>query len=148
MCVTGRKPKSFADLERRIEIESHEHRARNSLKSGLRHITNEANLLRPLMNGSAGLEYRDNGAATVLNNNEKNEYSNYPAMKKINDKKLTKYGHNNAYEWKEVAHILDRLFFILVFIFMSLSFMIVLLVPVYKQPFTEAETVDPNAPEV
>ena len=59
--------------------------------------------------------------------------------------KRKKYWHNNAYEWKEVAHILDQLFFILMLVFMTASFMIIIFVPFYKQPYKPRETVDPNA---
>ena len=40
---------------------------------------------------------------------------------------------DHTHEWKEVAHVLDRLFFWLVFLFMTASAMIIVLVPCYKE---------------
>ena len=47
------------------------------------------------------------------------------------DRRRSKSDH--SHEWKEVAHVLDRLFFAIVFASMSASAMIILLVPYYKE---------------
>lgn len=39
---------------------------------------------------------------------------------------------DRAHEWKELAHVVDRLFFTIVFTLMSASVMIIVLVPFYK----------------
>ena len=40
---------------------------------------------------------------------------------------------DDANDWKELAHVLDRLFFWIVFLAMSASAMIIMLVPFYKE---------------
>jgi hypothetical protein len=43
------------------------------------------------------------------------------------------HGHcDRAHEWKELAHVVDRLFFAIVFTLMTASVMIIVLVPFYK----------------
>ena len=178
LCVTGRKPKSLAELERRMDIETHHHKHETSLVEGLRQVTKDANILQPLMNGdsrhnthahSRGCHHQKQYTTTVTpttppnliesptNENEARTGASagggggaddFPLLTKPTTtaaEKRKKYWHNNAYEWKEVAHILDQLFFILMLVFMTASFMIIIFVPFYKQPYKPRETVDPNA---
>lgn len=41
-------------------------------------------------------------------------------------------GCDHTHEWKEIAHVLDRLFFCIVLVFMTASVMMIALVPYYK----------------
>ena len=41
-----------------------------------------------------------------------------------------------SYEWREIAHVLDRFFFVVVFIFSIITVIMFLLTPYYKQPYT------------
>ena len=45
-----------------------------------------------------------------------------------------------SHEWKEVAHVLDRLFFWIVFVFMSASALVIMMVPLYKDNFESTGT--------
>ena len=179
LCVTGRKPKSLAELERRVEMETHAHKHENTLKEGLRKMTHDAHILQPLMNGdvikpshqhhhhanhaysrchhqkqfvttavaAAGATTTTSDALESPTNDSETRNGDefaFPLLTKATDKRK-KYWHNNAYEWKEVAHILDQLFFILMLISMTASFMIIIMVPFYKTPYQPRATVDPNA---
>ena len=52
---------------------------------------------------------------------------------------------NRTQEWKELAHVVDRLFFAIVFSLMTVSVLIIVLVPFYKD---ELNTVDDSGGEV
>jgi len=52
---------------------------------------------------------------------------------------------NRTQEWKELAHVVDRLFFAIVFSLMTVSVLIIVLVPFYKD---ELNAVDDNDDEI
>ena len=54
----------------------------------------------------------------------------FPSANRGSDEPPQREPVNN--DWKEIAHVLDRLFFWIVFIFMTASTMIILSVPLYK----------------
>jgi len=51
---------------------------------------------------------------------------------------------NRTQDWKELAHVVDRLFFAIVFTLMTISVLIIVLVPFYKDDLqaTEDDAVD------
>ena len=156
LCVVGRKPKSLAELERRVDDETH---PRSRVPDGLHSVVSmyiesffdrsrnfngntTSNDTSPSNDGTNNNQedflLPQNGANH--NNNTANGYvhNTGPLRRRRNL-------HNNAYEWKEVAHILDKLFFIVVFLCMSTSLLMFILVPYYKKPFPHASTVVPNS---
>ena len=52
---------------------------------------------------------------------------------------------NRTQEWKELAHVVDRLFFAIVFSLMTVSVLIIVLVPFYKD---ELNAVDDNDDQI
>ena len=123
ICVNARKPKTMAD---NLYYDSPDHangRSGVNLKSGLRRIARDAGLLRPMLTG--------NGDATGSAMASDARYSMgdqvYPSPGKL----------DKTHEWKEIAHVLDRLFFLIVFIFMSAATLIILLVPLYKKSIVD-----------
>jgi len=49
---------------------------------------------------------------------------------------------NRTQEWKELANVVDRLFFAIVFTLMTISVMIIVLVPFYKEELHATENDD------
>lgn len=121
ICVHARKPKTMAG---NLLFESPDNHKSGSIniKSGLRRIARDAGLLRPMLTGNGEV------SGGMLPGSPDHRYTMsdqvYPGSKAT---KLDK-----THEWKEIAHVLDRLFFWIVFIFMSASALIILLVPLYK----------------
>ena len=170
LCVVGRKPKSLAELERRVEDENHPKR-NQSVRSGLQRVASV--YFKPLFHGSTNFQNQvqsnDTSPSNDNHSNNRDDFS-YPLLEAANGngchsranhngntangtatrngitfKRKKTWHHNNAYEWKEVAHILDKLFFIIVFICMSTSLLLFILVPYYKEPFSHAKVIDPNS---
>ena len=49
---------------------------------------------------------------------------------------------NRTQEWKELAHVVDRLFFAIVFSLMTVSVLIIVLVPFYKDELNAVDDSD------
>ena len=96
-----------------------------TLKSGLRRIARDVGLLKPMLipNGDVGDSRYVNGEQVFPATGTNREGASCKANELHND-------------WKEVAHVLDRLFFWIVFVFMTASAMIILFVPMYKDYIT------------
>jgi nicotinic acetylcholine receptor alpha-9/nicotinic acetylcholine receptor len=123
ICVPARKPKTMAGnflLDHVGEAKS----GSINLKSGLRRIARDAGLLRPMLTGTNGEVPRSSPQREM-----ETRYSDSVFPPKAEAKM------DKTHEWKEIAHVLDRLFFWIVFIFMSASALIILLVPLYKERF-------------
>ena len=97
-----------------------------NLRSGLRRIAGDVHILRPMLgsNTTTLLDERQyNGGERIFpsaNRRGDNNSDSDTASEHVNN------------DWKELAHVLDRLFFWIVFIFMTASTMIILSVPLYK----------------
>ena len=126
ICVHARKPKTMAgNLLFDSPVHGHHHHNNSvNIKSGLRRIARDAGLLRPILtaNGDA------TGTGPPINSNSDQRYSLGDQIYPSRDKKPDK-----THEWKEIAHVLDRFFFWIVFFFMSASALVIMLVPVYKE---------------
>ena len=108
LCVRARKPKSLAE---RVMFDTPD--GPTNLKGGIRKIAKDAGILRPMLQPS-------------------HEDGMYP----IGEQVFPVFKEDRpdiSNDWREVAHVLDRLFFWMVFIFMSTSALVILLVPMYKQ---------------
>ncbi len=122
LCVRSRKPKNRAE---RSLFNSSNHETMN-LRSGLRRIAGDVHILRPMLGAHTGTlldERQYNGGERIFpsaNRSTENQSESQAAREQTN------------LDWKELAHVLDRLFFWIVFIFMTASTMIILSVPLYK----------------
>lgn len=114
LCVGARKPKTMAG---NISLEGPDVGPGRGLRSGLRKIAADVGLLKPMLHANGDVDGRFS---------HMNDHSGYTPTPTEEKPDLT-------YEWKEIANVLDRLFFWLVFISMTASAMIILLVPVYKK---------------
>ena len=113
LCVHARKPKTMAG---NLYFDAHSSLQNAvNIKTGLRRIARDTCMLRPMLNA--------NGDICVDSGYPSGEQI-YPSLKDECDK---------SHEWKELAHVLDRLFFWIVFVFMTASALIILLVPYYKE---------------
>ena len=117
LCVRARKPKNKSE---RSLFNGHTHDSSMNVHSGLRRIAGDIHILRPMLgNTNTMLDERQyNGGERIFVSNRDSDET--PARQPINN------------DWKELAHVLDRLFFWIVFIFMTASTMIILSVPLYK----------------
>lgn len=123
--VRARKPHTAAAAGRRRRFQSPDGRTQN----GIRQVVRNAGLLRPirLSNGhpnryDVGQRLCDVTGDSVCE--KKRETSEGTGTMTMGDL---------ANDWKEVAHVLDRLFFWFVLLSMTASAMIILLVPYYKE---------------
>lgn len=107
LCVGARKPKTMAG---NLLLDS-PGGSTIDLKGGLRRIARGVGLIRPVLKLNG---YVDKYA-------ERRRRASH-------DKK-----GDHTHDWKEVAHVLDRLFFWIVLFFMTASAMIIVLVPYYKE---------------
>ncbi len=130
LCVRARRPRAIE--ERSLFGGNKDHRSIFSgkrdrherdginIRSGLRQIARDAHILRPMLNSNHTNcidESKYNGGEQI-----------FPSLNPNNqDDNVT----INS-DWKELAHVLDRLFFWIVFMFMTASTMIILSVPLYK----------------
>ena len=110
LCVRARKPKTLAH---EMDIYEHPHGKMN-LRGGLKKFAKNVQIMKPMLK----------------HNNVDTEYSRrddvFPEFSDVTP--------NLTDDWREVAHVMDRLFFWMVFIFMTASTMIILLVPMYRDP--------------
>lgn len=128
LCVKSRRVKR----SRANKFSSHDPRDGSiTLKSGLRRIARDVGLLKPMLipNGDVGgsdtNKYSNGGSAGSGGGGDQLwNHGNH------RDGTCKHVDSNN--DWKEVAHVLDRLFFWIVFVLMTASAMIILLVPMYK----------------
>ncbi len=91
-----------------------------NIRSGLRQIARDAHILRPMLNSNHTNcidESKYNGGEHM-----------FPSLTPNNQDQAAVVNS----DWKELAHVLDRLFFWIVFMFMTASTMIILSVPLYK----------------
>ena len=88
-----------------------------NLRGGIRKIAKDVHILKPMLK------------PTTMDNNDGRYSQGSDVFPAFSDDKpdLTN-------DWRELAHVMDRLFFWLVFIFMTASTMIILLVPIYRDP--------------
>ncbi len=125
LCVRSRKPKNRSGGIRSLFNGSSSSHDMN-LRSGLRRIAGDVHILRPMLgsNTTTLLDERQyNGGERIFpsaNRRGDNNSDSDTASEHVNN------------DWKELAHVLDRLFFWIVFIFMTASTMIILSVPLYK----------------
>ena len=136
LCVQSRKPKS-----RREHVYLDSKQDGISIKGGLRKIVNDSHILSPMLqNSTLDLEKFPTTRPDPLfqnstsnnhnsNNTDGRSYCNHCGSQ--NTGEVPKRSENN--DWRELAHVLDRLFFWLVFMFMSASTMIIMFVPFYKE---------------
>ena len=135
LCVTGRKPKTFAHLEKKL-MESHDH---INLRDGLQLVACQSHLLSPSLQHNGHLPSADKYS---YQNGDHTGSMHHISETPLKGDHYHRRGHqgkdkkwNNSYEWKEVAHILDRLFFAIVFMLMTASVLIIVTVPYYRKPF-------------
>ena len=162
LCIKGRKPATFARIEQRMEQDAEEEN-HPDLRSGLRKL-NEMYLFSPVVNGHGGNDVKrtKRRSFSMRSHRRKTDfdgYDNYQCERKESEANLTllenglmdgmgngvtlprqraRQGRWNTYEWREVAHIVDRLFFVIVFVLMTASTMIIVSVPLYRKPFSSA----------
>ncbi|CAD5113333.1 DgyrCDS2509 [Dimorphilus gyrociliatus] len=135
LCVSARRPKSLADRLHAVdELEN-----KTNVRHGLGQIATDMSLLRPILQEESAMQA--NQASSTRENGQPGKYSSmrdaiFPVFQK--EKKRSE----NCQEWKELAHVMDRLFFILVFIFMNLSALIIFLVPYYREQLNVPQPVD------
>ena len=127
LCVGARKPRTLAGKMHLLEREERENHHNNggsqvTIRHGLRRIAHDVGLLKPMLSPNGEL---DANATTKLSIGD----AVYP-VKQPADKTGAK--PDNSTDWKEIAHVLDRFFFIIVLTLMTCSTMIILLVPMYK----------------
>ena len=115
LCVRPRKPKTMAE---RVLRENTEAENRKSIRGGIRRLTRDMHILKPMLH---------------TNNVDSNDTSNYTIGEHVFP--VVNGGHTTEVwsDWRELAHVLDRLFFWIVFIFMTASTMIIPTVPLYKE---------------
>ncbi|ESN98755.1 hypothetical protein HELRODRAFT_94890 [Helobdella robusta] len=116
MRVHARKPKTMA--RNRLRDISSPNELSTSLENGLRQVLNNQNpVLSSKINGQLEDEQLD---VENLGRRPFRENRSKPSRTDL------------THEWKEVAHVLDSLFFVIIFTSMTASAMIILLVPAYK----------------
>ena len=120
LCVRARKPKTMRAKALREQGSSAA--STLGLRGGIRRIANDVNILRPMLNHT--------------NNGEIDHYNSMNEQIYPNNKKEEKSDTSNN-DWRELAHVLDRLFFWMVFVCMSASAMIILTVPLYREHKTK-----------
>lgn len=122
LCVRARKPRTLAN-----ELAMYESGGPMNLRGGIRKIAKDVHILKPMLNKN--------------NLDNDNRYSHgsdvFPTF--TDDKP------DVTHDWREVAHVMDRLFFWLVFIFMTASTFIIFLVPFYRDPKLQTWRQDQNA---
>ena len=117
LCVRARKPKTMAG---NLLLDSPE---RINLRGGLKRIARNVGIIRPVVNKRNG-----------FGGSKRRECSSDGDSERESSRRTSKERRgDHTQEWKEVANVLDRLFFWIVFIFMTASAMIIVLVPYYKQ---------------
>jgi hypothetical protein len=121
LCVGARKPKTM-QINLRLERPGEG----MNLKGGLKKMARDVGLLKPMLATNGDLDSRYTNACL-------SREQIYPSQKEAGTQDLT-------YEWKEVAHVLDRLFFWVAFVFMSAAALVIMMVPLYKDTFAETGT--------
>lgn len=141
--VGARKPRTMAG---NLLLEPPDER-RLDLKAGLRRIARGMGLIRPALrqNGYGERYGRTPGmipGATPVTMRTSRTYRDPRELDPFDDgersgRRATGTGSerrgDHTHDWKELAHVLDRLFFIVVLMSMSASVMIIILVPYYKE---------------
>lgn len=127
--VRARKPKTAAGRRRRLLLRSPD--GATTVRSGLRQVVRNVGLMRPTAVLSNGVPNRQKDSSAT-------DSSTGTLVDSHGNRREDAGGTDQASDWKEVAHVLDRLFFWLVFLFMTASAMIILLVPLYKEDLSEA----------
>jgi hypothetical protein len=136
LCVGARKPRTMAG---NLLLEPPDER-RLDLKAGLRRIARGMGLMRPALrlNGYAD-RYRSGqagGSGSVRTYRDRTEVDAFDVDGDAGRRRVSTAAErrgDHTHDWKELAHVLDRLFFIVVLLFMSASVMIIILVPYYKE---------------
>ena len=104
-----------------------------SIKGGLKRIARDVGLLRPMLqpNGDIDRTYHHPHPHhhTCADTPDHQVYPRHHGNQGGGEKPEPDHTH----DWKELSNVLDRLFFWIVFIFMTASAMIILLVPMYKE---------------
>jgi len=140
--VGARKPRTMAG---NLLLENPDER-RLDLKAGIRRIARGMGLLRPALrlNGYAD-RYRSGqppgGSNTTVGGvrtyRDRIDVDSFEAAgdgdRGRQQSVAAERRGDHTHDWKELAHVLDRLFFIVVLLFMSASVMIIILVPYYKE---------------
>lgn len=121
--VQARKPKTLADRRKRYDSPDGAPYGRGIRQAAnhvgiVQHIAKPTDYSRPALNGSAGF-----GEGRFADKTEPLIFEEI-CMDEVED---------FSYEWKELAHVLDRLFFWIVLLSMTASAMIILTVPLYKE---------------
>ncbi|KAI0214021.1 hypothetical protein LSAT2_000901 [Lamellibrachia satsuma] len=129
LCVTSRKPET-------------EVRRRNvgvaSLRNGLRHIVTDIGLISPVAGRARAHTYAHNG--TLVDNGDSSATEMQELVTRARrDRRVTAVDH--VTEWREMAHVLDRLFFYVVFILMTAATLVVFCVPAANNAKTNDEEV-------
>jgi hypothetical protein len=131
LCVGARKPRTFAGKLQKLHTggckddvlnhHSSKSQSQKHVRHGLRRIANDVGLLRPMLSPNGDLE----------TNNSKLAVGDHVYPIPTPTEPPSRADNNNT-DWKEIAHVLDRFFFIIVLTLMTCSTMIILLVPMYK----------------
>lgn len=144
LCVGARQPKTMAD-KRTFMRKSCDFDGPINLRGGIRKMARDMQILRPMLNSSS-----IGNSVSHMNNVSQNDIKGYsstdsyttPQEKrnsckcnphcngKVNENSHRTEGYN---DWKEVAHVLDRLFFYIALVCMSGSTWLILAVPFYKE---------------
>ena len=117
LCVGARKPRTLAGNMHLLHEQDEPHGV--TLRHGLKRIAHDVGLLRPMLSPNGELE--TNNSKLVVGDHVYSVHKEHKSNKEINNT-----------DWKEIAHVLDRFFFIIVLTLMTCSTMIILLVPMYK----------------
>ncbi|KAK2139800.1 hypothetical protein LSH36_1607g00011, partial [Paralvinella palmiformis] len=117
LCVGARKPRT---MQGNMRLERPDKNM--TLRSGLKKMAKEVGLLKPMLASNGELDSHFSNSCLSTHPEQV-----YPTSREAKQ--------DITHEWKEVAHVLDRLFFWIVFFFMSASALIIMMVPLYKGEF-------------
>ena len=112
LCVRARKPTTLANG---LAMLGRSHGPMD-LRGGLRRIAKDGDLFKPMLKPSEmQTDNRYSNSANVFQ-----RFSESPPAQDLNN------------DWRELAHVMDRLFFWIVFIFMTASTGVILFVPMFR----------------
>ena len=128
LCVTSRKPDTEV-RRRNVGV--------GTLRNGLRNIVTDIGLISP---GSTGRARAHAHNGIIVENGDSSATEMQELVTRARrDRHVTAVDHMT--DWREMAHVLDRLFFYVVFILMTAATLVVFLVPAANNSKTFGEEV-------
>ena len=130
LCVTSRKPDT--EIRRRnVGV--------GTLRNGLRNIVTDIGLISPGSTGRARAHAHAHNGIIVENGDSSATEMQELVTRARRDRHVTAVDHMT--DWREMAHVLDRLFFYVVFILMTAATLVVFCVPAANNSKTFGEEV-------